>query len=1169
MIRSIFNDNYGSQVVIVLYMLSEGSTMLRSRLRIEEKEMDFEFKVVTVQFNKCGRYILRLTLENPLQEDSGAGVRLRVNDGEVLHTSRGCTDPIQQSSLEEVYTCLRRKFVFTLPKGFCKNDKNHDVRLRVEALRLTDSQSTSSANEEGSTRAGEGFFAIFPRTNTPRINIFASRDEELYHYRGIMALLRVHNDYLAMHCGRLAYVVAFHESRPSPSPSDDVSRLKRVGDVSERQTPRAPSPSPSLLQVPPLVFGSSLSPDSSAAPSDGAQPGEPRTVPVCPHPSPHADPQSHLKPEIVLDAKADTSRNRLPTSPWKEIPLPPQKQPPILTPTPGGMPSYPQEGFYRKDPLQSPPVHVTEMPPERDEDPCSPLSGNSHVSCPGEGAVMVTLHGASNLPPLSDGGVPHPFVIVRCGTGKDQAHEQRSLGITHSSLQPTHCPVWGEKITVELQDEQAKREVLTLSIADCGSKELLVSYQVPVENLVPFHHYHLELLQEHCSVPEGVRLYVTLVRQISILPRLPHFTFTGFEVMLQALENPLREPAGPLVAVARIIPDYDSYRDSCLLQTHHTANFAMTTVAFPHPSESAFAAPPLTDQGQLQVSPAGVPEHQPVWNHCFLFLGRDCATVFTEEAALVLEYYPTTTVMSPVSWYSCSPLGYSALILDPNLYGKLMSEMGQKGLRVKQLPLQGSMLKTTSDTVPTVGIILRLTHSERPDSVLSDVDPSLLPCLDLGPLGKSEAPAVPDHPPMIHGMIHEERVMHETATPRTDRRTQLQLSLQRKGLGLPSYDALAEILPEYQLLFRPPKSESHQTQLPKPRPQDGATESEPQVSQSSHALNETYRLPAAQTQNSGPELDDPNSAEVNEHQTKELENYQTAMRKMADDIITLRRQVGELESENSRLRTDLSMHQDLGRTLLDDDDVDVMTKAEIADRIMSLKFKLASETNTAATQRDKIQQLQNELIKKNDGAKELIRLQRAHQQQQAALQRCQHRLTRASALETTVRQQEKVIEKMEKVLDSKLRGRNKENTDKSKQGKKQAGEEVSLRKEIESVLAAENSRLRAELERLRLQPPPVIIQQPVQKQEVIPDSEKLSLLSQLEKANARIRTLESQLDENSRRWGRERQDMLTKLSEQNHGFLRTSNMILHNLPQRSSSLSAMAPGRHRQLDPLN
>lgn len=54
---------------------------------------------------------------------------------------------------------------------------------------------------------------------------------------------------------------------------------------------------------------------------------------------------------------------------------------------------------------------------------------------------------------------------------------------------------------------------------------------------------------------------------------------------------------------------------------------------------------------------------------------------------------------------------------------------------------------------------------------------------------------------------------------------------------------------------------------------------------------------------------------------------------MAEDILALRSQVTSLEEQNSQLRSELSMNQDLGHTLLNDTDIDVMTKAEIADRI--------------------------------------------------------------------------------------------------------------------------------------------------------------------------------------------------------------------------------------------
>ncbi|KAL7858240.1 hypothetical protein AOLI_G00183420 [Acnodon oligacanthus] len=80
----------------------------------------------------------------------------------------------------------------------------------------------------------------------------------------------------------------------------------------------------------------------------------------------------------------------------------------------------------------------------------------------------------------------------------------------------------------------------------------------------------------------------------------------------------------------------------------------------------------------VQISPPGSPDQQPVWNHCFLFLGRNCATAFTPGAALVLEYYSITTVMNDMSWLLRSPVAFSALSLDQQLYSSLMSEWARE-----------------------------------------------------------------------------------------------------------------------------------------------------------------------------------------------------------------------------------------------------------------------------------------------------------------------------------------------------------------------------------------------------------------------------------------------------------------------------------------------------------
>lgn len=49
----------------------------------------------------------------------------------------------------------------------------------------------------------------------------------------------------------------------------------------------------------------------------------------------------------------------------------------------------------------------------------------------------------------------------------------------------------------------------------------------------------------------------------------------------------------------------------------------------------------------FQLSKPGGPPELPLWNQSFLFQGRDGATNFSEDTALVLEYYPSTLSKCP------------------------------------------------------------------------------------------------------------------------------------------------------------------------------------------------------------------------------------------------------------------------------------------------------------------------------------------------------------------------------------------------------------------------------------------------------------------------------------------------------------------------------------------
>lgn len=59
-------------------------------------------------------------------------------------------------------------------------------------------------------------------------------------------------------------------------------------------------------------------------------------------------------------------------------------------------------------------------------------------------------------------------------------------------------------------------------------------------------------------------------------------------------------------------------------------------------------APLSTSTISFQLSkPAGPPE-LPLWNQSFLFQGRDGATNFSEDTALVLEYYSSASSECPL-----------------------------------------------------------------------------------------------------------------------------------------------------------------------------------------------------------------------------------------------------------------------------------------------------------------------------------------------------------------------------------------------------------------------------------------------------------------------------------------------------------------------------------------
>ncbi|XP_065415797.1 coiled-coil domain-containing protein 33 isoform X11 [Chrysemys picta bellii] len=870
------------------------------------------------------------------------------------------------------------------------------------------------------------------------MNLFARKDEDLYRYSDIMALLRVGEDELAMHCGRLAYAVSFHENRlpvrkETPVSSHQLSpwlSAKEDGEQDGVYTQRVPFPVPLQSLDGPHHSYPRSTPEALTSSAYHSPPIEPRTlsaeqVTVLP-----GEPDQRAFPELRNDS-ADEVRSSF--SPPSSLAVPRQwlSSASFHLSSPGHSPE-----LGAQDPFTG--VQVLEAPSGMDEAVQTSETNHWHLAHSGKESISVTLHGASNLPATQKGNVPWPYVTVvqlligrlgrlthshwppavralpcsplplsaalcntqtnppgsvfckhvepECKSSSDVEKKWEAQGVTHVSSEPTHSPTWEEKVTMEIDAEDAGHEAVILTVADKITKDVLVSYKIPVRYLRSFHHYHLRLVLPRKKDPLGTSLYATLVRKGSLIPRYVGMNYTGLEVFLQGMKNPLADPQGPIVAIARVVNNFNAYRKAMKMRPSASPAIDLTTITFPDPSMVAFDVLRVTNQGYPQVTQPGGPPEKPTWNSSFLFQGRDGATLFSDDTSLVIEYYPYKTMSETEAENKPKPLGYSVLPLTNRVYRSLVAESNRSGVRVDDVPIQGTNLRTTSGAVPTVQLCMQLIGSERPDMFLTPSNTDTLPILDpklLGKIGAIREPWAQSSSLVPYASVKGDKSKLALQPPdemapieleRKKSHVNLLLLNQDNDVSLPPPEAVAEILPDKQMLLYEKAA----------TPADGDVDDVDML----RRTQDVTRFHLDQ---------------------QELDNYRTAMKKMADDIQSLRRHVASLEAENSTLRCNLSMHEEVGRTLLNDVDVDVMTKVEIVDRIVALKHKLAAGTVEMSRMKDRVQQLQNELIRKNDREKDLVMLQRAHQQQQTVLRKYHEKITKMKALEDTVRQQERDI----------------------------------------------------------------------------------------------------------------------------------------------------------------
>ncbi|ESO87132.1 hypothetical protein LOTGIDRAFT_210495 [Lottia gigantea] len=683
-------------------------------------------------------------------------------------------------------------------------------------------------------------------------------------------------------------------------------------------------------------------------------------------------------------------------------------------------------------------VKMTESPRSKADQSTFRANGENwrHVSQTGKEQIDIILHGASSLPSVQKGRPPHPYASIKT---KSTYNKNDATTIkTHSTARPTAAPSWEEMLSVEIDEQKSNSEALVMTVGDSASKSRLVNYELPINHLQPFHQYHLELVTPHKEKTDGVRMYASIMRKLNKLPlHQSSPNYLGLEAHLQSVKYPIINPMGPLIAVARIVPDYYNYRSDNLLPHPRTAGVNMTSVTFPQPHPSSFKVPEKSSQGYPQISLPGRPDEQPTWNHPYLFSEeKDKATLFTPSAALVIEYYVANKAMNDQFWRMESPVGFSSLLLDHSMYTQLIQDEARMGLRIEGLPIQ------------------------------------------------------------------------------------------MKDGEMPPYDAMDSILPEYEYIYKDDGQ--------------GPVITSTEKTTNLHVVQTNDQLPSVSSKIY--HYSDPDYTNVIERQDQELTNYRSQLRRMGDDIVELRTTLGNYETVQSNNRRD-----DTTKLLIDAREMDGLPKADIMTRYAQLKQKLAFTYTELKSYKDKVQRLQNELIKKNDQQKDFLKLHHAHTGQQELLQKLQSKAQLIKKLEDTIRKQERVIDKLERALDRKY-GHGKTPIPSNNAG------------EINSTLSAENRHLRQQIEDLKEQ-------LRLGGKSNNDDLEKLELYQALERAEGRIMSLERQLTENARYWGKEKADLSIRANEIERGFRHGAGMILHDYPVLEEICSR--PIRKTCLDPIH
>lgn len=370
------------------------------------------------------------------------------------------------------------------------------------------------------------------------------------------------------------------------------------------------------------------------------------------------------------------------------------------------------------------------------------------------------------------------------------------------------------------------------------------------------------------------------------------------------------------------------------------------------------------------------------------------------------------------------------------------------------------------------------------------------------------------------------------------------------GIDFPDVNSIKQLLPKYHSLKHNDHRTSVVSHVPIKEPDHLST---PKVVDILHAFTPERLSLSPQTKESL----DSHVLAVLDYQAKELDRYRNVIQKMGNDIMNLRQEISDLEDSKSQILNKLYY---AGEGVGDGSDNEVV-----------LQRRFAAQVVEKDNLQDRVHNLQNDMIKKNEIEVSYYQLQKAHETQQKFVQDCQGKMEKYAFLQETIKKQEQVIEKLEERMNAmqvntmqgiNLSPKRKAPNDPAVNKNQILGNISANRNEVVNVgvsqkmnqIYFDNSNPCTGCKQVHNQFEPSSI------------DERISMMQKIQQSELKIQTLEEQLQKNAIDWVKERSNLQNGFSNSysynsnnhNNSYLSNNNnnfgqYQLTQFPQRWSS----------------